>query len=45
MLQLCGVMWIAMHVFGGIIRSMVHIEPYYDIPANPDDSPVKVLLF
>jgi hypothetical protein len=31
-------MWFLMHIFGGVIRSMVYIEPYYDIPDSPDDN-------
>ena len=45
LLQTCGMMWILMHVIGGIIRSMVYIEPYYDIPDDPDEPKWKVLLF
>ena len=37
-------MWVIMHVFGGGIRSMTHIEPYYEKPEDPDESPMKVLL-
>mmetsp|Transcript_19799 Transcript_19799/g.30527 ORF Transcript_19799/g.30527 Transcript_19799/m.30527 type:complete len:91 (-) Transcript_19799:38-310(-) len=45
LLQLAGIAWVLMHVFGGIIRSMVHIEPYYDIPEDPDEPEAKVILF
>ena len=45
LLEVAGLMWILMHVIGGIIRSMVHIEPYYDIPEDPDESQISVLLF
>jgi len=38
-------MWVLLHVIGGIIRSMVHIDPYYEIPRNPDEPDWKVLLF
>ena len=34
-----------MHVIGGITRSMVYIEPYYDIPDDPDKPLWKIVLF
>jgi hypothetical protein len=34
-----------MHVIGGVIRSMVYIEPYYDIPEKPDDIWIMTFLF
>jgi hypothetical protein len=34
-----------MHVVGGIIRSMVYIEPYYDLPEDPEKAEWQVLLF
>lgn len=44
-MEVCGLLWVLMHVIGGIIRSMVHIEPYYDIPEDPDEPEWKVILF
>ena len=44
-MQMAGTAWVLMHVIGGIIRSMVHIEPYYDIPEDPDEPEIKVILF
>ena len=37
-------MWFLMHVGGGIIRSMVYIEPYYELPDGPDDNEWVTLL-
>ena len=37
-------MWFLMHVIGGIFRSMLYIEPYFDNPDSPDDNPVFKLL-
>lgn len=45
LLQLCGMMWVLMHVIGGIIRSIIYIEPYYDIPDDPEKPMWKVVLF
>jgi hypothetical protein len=45
MLQLCAMMWFLMHIFGGIIRSLTYIEPYYDLPEDPDEPQWKVFLF
>ena len=45
LLQLVGIAWIFIHVFGGIIRSMLYIEPYYDIPDDPDKPMWKIVLF
>ncbi len=43
--EVLSIMWFLMHVIGGIIRSMVYIEPYYDIPEKPDDIWIMVFLF
>ena len=40
----CAFMWFLMHVIGGIFRSMLHIEPYFDNPDSPDDNPIYKLL-
>jgi len=45
MMQICLMMWFLMHVIGGVIRSMVHIEPYYMIPEDPDTPAWKVIMF
>lgn len=37
--------WFCMHIFGGMIRSMTHIEPYYESPEDPDAPQWKVLAF
>lgn len=44
LLQLNGIMWILMHVIGGIIRSMLYIEPYYDLPDDADKPDWEVIL-
>ena len=44
LMQLLGITWFCMHIFGGMIRSMVYIEPYYDIPVDPDVPEWKTLL-
>ena len=37
LMKLSGFMWFLMHVVGGMIRSMTHIEPYYEKPEDPDE--------
>ena len=44
-LQTTAIMWFLMHIIGGVIRSMIYIEPYYDIPEDPDTPAWKVILF
>ena len=44
LMQFLGIIWFCMHIFGGMIRSMVYIEPYYDIPVDPDVPEWKTLL-
>jgi hypothetical protein len=36
LMNISAFMWFGMHVFGGMIRSMTHIEPYYESPEDPD---------
>jgi hypothetical protein len=43
--QLTIMLWFGMHIFGGMIRSMTHIEPYYESPEDPDAPEWKVLMF
>ena len=45
LLNITGIMWVSMHVIGGITRSMIYIEPYFDIPEDPDTPAWKVVLF
>lgn len=45
LLQMNGMFWFLMHVIGGMIRSMVYLDPYYDNPVDPDVSEVQLLLF
>ena len=45
LLQTAGTAWFMMHIFGGMIRSMVYIEPYYDIPDDPEIPEWRTLLF
>ena len=45
LLQMNGMFWFLMHVIGGMIRSMVYLDPYYDNPVDPDVSEVQILLF
>lgn len=45
LLNITGIMWILMHMIGGVIRSMIYIEPYYDIPEDSDTPTWQVILF
>lgn len=44
LVSFCAFAWFLMHVIGGIFRSMLYIEPYFDNPDSPDDNPVFKLL-
>ena len=43
-LQITMIMWFMMHYIGGVIRSMIYIEPLYQIPDDPDQAEVWVIL-
>ena len=45
LLQVTAILWFIMHIVGGIIRSMIYMDPYYDIPDDPDTPGWKVILF
>jgi hypothetical protein len=44
LMKISALMWLGMHVIGGMIRSMTHIEPYYEKPEDPDEPQWKVLM-
>jgi hypothetical protein len=45
LLKVSSLLWVCMHIVGGMIRSMTHIEPYYEAPEDPDAPAWKVLMF
>lgn len=45
LLKVSSLLWVVMHILGGMIRSMTHIEPYYEAPEDPDAPAWKVLMF
>ena len=45
LMKISSLAWVCMHIFGGMIRSMTHIEPFYEAPEDPDEPAWKVLMF
>ena len=45
LLNVTGLMWFFMHCFGGIIRSLVYIEPLWLDPDDPQENIIWVLFF
>ena len=44
LLSITGLAWFTMHVIGGILRSMMYMDPHFENPDHPEDNVVTKLL-